>query len=41
MRIIMDTAESKDYVDIPAEQQEFTFTFTTTEELNTEDDETG
>tara|TARA_B100001778_G_C18406502_1_gene546694 strand:- start:542 stop:673 length:132 start_codon:yes stop_codon:yes gene_type:complete len=40
MRIIMDTEESDDYVDIPVEQQEFTFTFTTTEELNITDDET-
>ena len=40
MRIIMDTEESDDYVDIPVEQQEFKFTFTTTEELNITDDET-
>jgi hypothetical protein len=33
--------DTEDYVDIPVDQQEFTFTFTSTEEFNIKDDETG
>ncbi len=36
----MDTKQSDDYIDIPVEQQEFKFTFTTTEELNIKNNET-
>ena len=39
MRNYMTTEkEQEEYVNIPAEQQEFTFTFTTTENLEKETD---